>query len=104
MKEPKLDIVPLEKWIAIEQKPLIISGPCSAETKEQVLATAKALVKTGVVNVFRAGLWKPRTRPDSFEGIGNKGIAWMKQVKEETGLLTCVEVATPDHVEQCVMN
>jgi chorismate mutase len=104
MKEPKLDIVPLEKWIAIEQKPLIISGPCSAETQEQVLATAKALVKTGVVNVFRAGLWKPRTRPDSFEGVGSKGIAWMKQVKKETGLLTCVEVATPDHVEQCVMN
>jgi chorismate mutase len=102
MKDVKLDILPLKEWIDFDVHPLIISGPCSAESKEQVLNTAKALASTGIVNVFRAGIWKPRTRPDSFEGVGEAGLAWMKQVKDETGMLTCVEVATPHHIEAAI--
>ena len=102
MKDVNLDILPLKEWIDVDVHPLIISGPCSAESKEQVLTTAKALAATGIVNVFRAGMWKPRTRPDSFEGVGESGLAWMKQVKEETGMLTCVEVATPYHIEAAI--
>jgi chorismate mutase len=104
MKEVKLEILPLKEWLDFNVRPLIISGPCSAESHEQVLATAKALAKTGKVKVFRSGLWKPRTRPDSFEGVGEKGLEWMKQVKKETGLMTCVEVATPEHVELAISN
>jgi chorismate mutase len=103
MKEIQLDIQPLKEWIGSDARPLIISGPCSAENKEQVIQTARALAETGVVKVFRAGLWKPRTRPNSFEGVGKKGLQWLKQVKEETGFLTCVEVATPEHVELSVI-
>ncbi len=104
MNEIKLDIIPLHEWINFNSRPLIISGPCSAESREQILQTAKALAKTGIVNVFRAGIWKPRTRPDSFEGVGKKGLDWIKEVKEKTGLLTCVEVATPEHIELAIIN
>lgn len=104
MKEVILDILPLHEWIDFGMRPLIISGPCSAESREQVLETARALAETGIVKIFRSGLWKPRTRPDTFEGVGTAGLAWMKQVKEETGLLTCIEVATPEHVELSVTN
>ena len=81
------------------KKPLIISGPCSAETEEQTLATCRALAATGVVDMFRAGIWKPRTRPGTFEGIGEKGLPWLQQVKQETGLPVAIEVATSRHVE-----
>src|SRR6476469_6065663 len=85
-----------EKW---NKRPLIISGPCSAETEEQVLATAERLAKTGKVDILRAGIWKPRTKPGMFEGIGAKGLTWMDKAKKLTGLPITVEVATAKHVE-----
>lgn len=102
MQEIKLDILPLKEWMHVTVRPFIISGPCSAESREQVLQTAKLLAKSGIVNVFRAGIWKPRTRPDAFEGVGEKGLIWLQEVKKETGLMTCVEVATPAHVEAAI--
>lgn len=97
-----LDILPLSSWINTCKSPLIISGPCSAETEEQLLATAKLLAATGKVSVLRAGIWKPRTRPGEFEGIGSIGLEWLRKAKEETGLLTSVEVATAKHVEEAL--
>ncbi len=79
-------------------KPLIIAGPCSAETREQVLETARDLAANGI-KVFRAGIWKPRTKPGGFEGIGAEGLEWLKEVKAETGMYTATEVATRQHVE-----
>lgn len=81
------------------KRPLLISGPCSAETEEQVLQTAQRLADTGKVDVLRAGIWKPRTKPGMFEGIGVKGLPWLLQAKKITGLPTAVEVATAKHVE-----
>ena len=77
----------------------MIAGPCSAESEVQVLATAQGIVESGIAKVFRAGIWKPRTRPGSFEGAGEPALEWLKAVKERTGLLTMVEVATAEHVE-----
>jgi len=94
-----LDILPLEEWCNGGQQPLIISGPCSAETREQTLQTARELDAVSRVTVFRAGVWKPRTRPNSFEGKGEEALQWLQQVKEETRLKTAVEVAKPEHVE-----
>jgi chorismate mutase len=79
---------------AWNKRPLIISGPCSAETEEQVIETAQRLAKTGKVDMLRAGIWKPRTKPGMFEGIGAKGLPWLQQAKKITGLPTTVEVAT----------
>ncbi|WP_298709911.1 chorismate mutase [Chitinophaga sp.] len=87
---------------ASDKKPLIISGPCSAETEEQVLATALALAKTGKVDVLRAGIWKPRTRPGSFEGIGTKGLPWLQKARDLTGMPLTVEVATAKQVEDAL--
>ena len=84
------------------KRPLIISGPCSAETESQVLETAARLAKTGRVDMFRAGIWKPRTRPGSFEGIGTKGLPWLQQAKKLTGLPLTVEVATGKQVEDAL--
>jgi chorismate mutase len=84
------------------KRPLIISGPCSAETEEQVLETAMRLANTGKVDVLRAGIWKPRTRPGSFEGIGTKGLPWLQQAKKQTGLPVAVEVATAKQVEDAL--
>ncbi len=78
--------------------PLVIAGPCSAETEEQVLRIAHELKDTDV-NYFRAGIWKPRTRPGNFEGVGALGLKWLQKVKEETGLKTCTEVANAAHVK-----
>jgi len=89
-------------WFSKFKKPFIIAGPCSAESEEQVLATAKELTKIEQVQVFRAGIWKPRTRPNAFEGVGAVGLKWLKKVKEQTGLLTTVEAANAQHVEQCL--
>ncbi|MEO8583392.1 MAG: chorismate mutase [Flavitalea sp.] len=86
----------------LAKRPLIISGPCSAETEEQVLETAQRLAKTGKVDALRAGIWKPRTRPGSFEGIGTKGLPWLQQAKKLTGLPTAVEVATGKQVEDAL--
>ncbi len=82
-----------------EKRPLIISGPCSAETREQTLETCVRLAETGVVDMLRAGIWKPRTSPGSFEGVGLKGLAWMAEAKRLTGLPIGVEVASKKHVE-----
>lgn len=80
---------------------LIIAGPCSAETREQVLNTARQLAAEGI-RIFRAGIWKPRTKPGGFEGVGSKGLPWMREVKETTGMLTATEVATRQHVEEAL--
>lgn len=84
------------------KRPLIISGPCSAETELQVIETATRLAATGKVDMLRAGIWKPRTRPGSFEGIGTKGLVWLQQAKKITGLPTTVEVATGRQVEDAL--
>lgn len=89
-------------WIADHHKPLLISGPCSAETEDQVTETAVRLQKTGQIHVFRAGIWKPRTRPGAFEGVGKIGLQWLQKVKKITGLPVMVEVANSDHVEACL--
>lgn len=80
------------------KRPLVIAGPCSAETEEQVMETARQLAKNGI-KIFRAGIWKPRTKPGGFEGKGLEALPWMQHVKAETGMLTATEVATPEHVE-----
>lgn len=81
--------------------PLVIAGPCSAETEEQVLTIAHQLKDTDV-NYLRAGIWKPRTRPGNFEGVGVEGLKWLQTAKQETGMLTSTEVANPQHVEQAL--
>lgn len=80
------------------ERPYVIAGPCSAETEEQVMSTARQLAFKGC-HIFRAGVWKPRTKPGGFEGQGETALPWMKRVKEETGMLITTEVATPEHVE-----
>lgn len=84
------------------QRPLIIAGPCSAETEAQVLSAATALGATGRVHLFRAGIWKPRTRPGSFEGVGAHGLAWMQQARKISGLPLATEVASAAQVEQAL--
>ena len=96
------DILPLNEWLPTGDLPLVVSGPCSAETEQQVMDTARALAKIPEVRIFRAGIWKPRTRPGTFEGVGEKGLVWLKRVKQETGLLTAVEVASPNHIEMAL--
>jgi len=86
----------------LSKRPLIISGPCSAETEEQVIETATRLKATGKVDVLRAGIWKPRTRPGSFEGVGTKGLNWLNQARKTTGLPVAVEVATAKQVEDAL--
>ncbi|HQW11279.1 MAG TPA: chorismate mutase [Saprospiraceae bacterium] len=86
----------------LARRPLIISGPCSAETEEQLLRTAHELVTAGSVDVFRAGIWKPRTRPGSFEGIGKEALSWLRTIKAETGLPVSVEVANARQVNEAI--
>lgn len=97
-----LKLQPISTWLDTKNEPLLIAGPCSAETEDQLMATAHLLAKTGKVSVLRAGIWKPRTRPGEFEGIGSIGLTWLKRAKEETGLPTAVEVATAKHVEEAL--
>ena len=92
------NILPLAIDSVELNRPIIISGPCSAETEEQVLTTARGLARAGI-KVFRAGIWKPRTKPGGFEGIGVPGLAWLNKVKEETGMKVSTEVANRGHVE-----
>jgi chorismate mutase len=99
---PLLNITPISQWHSAAKRPLIISGPCSAESESQMLTTAKAIAAIDKNIIFRAGIWKPRTRPNSFEGIGTIGLEWMKAVKEQTGMLTATEVANGAHVEECL--
>ena len=91
------DIQPITLPGIDPRRPLVIAGPCSAETEEQVLDTARSLAAEGI-RICRAGLWKPRTKPGGFEGVGEAGIAWLQRVKRETGMYTSTEVATREHV------
>ena len=84
------------------KKPLIISGPCSAESEEQILVTAKALAATGKVDIFRAGVWKPRTKPNTFEGVGVDALPWLVEARKQTGLPLAIEVANTNHVESAM--
>ena len=84
-----------------DKRPIVIAGPCSAESREQLLRTATDLAEKGV-KIFRAGIWKPRTKPGGFEGVGAVGLRWMKEVKETTGMLIATEVATPYHVYEAI--
>ncbi len=79
------------------ERPLVMAGPCSAESEEQVIETARQLHKNGI-KIFRSGIWKPRTRPNTFEGVGSRGLPWLRRVKEEFGMLTAIEVANVKHV------
>jgi len=83
------------------KRPIVIAGPCSAETEEQVLTTAKQLAANGI-RIFRAGIWKPRTKPGGFEGVGSDGLPWLRRVKQETGMYTATEVATAKHVYEAL--
>ena len=93
----ELDLQPLQ-LPSDNERPFVIAGPCSAESEEQVMTTAKDLARFGCHN-FRAGVWKPRTKPGGFEGHGEPALKWLQQVKQETGMLVATEVATPEHVE-----
>jgi chorismate mutase len=96
----ELELEPL-KLPSDNERPFVIAGPCSAETEEQVMTTAHQLKDKGC-HMFRAGVWKPRTKPGGFEGNGEMALPWMKRVKDETGMLVAVEVAKPEHVELCM--
>lgn len=97
-----LDLVPVGEWgFFTLPRPMVIAGPCSAETEEQVMETAKGLNEFGI-HVFRAGIWKPRTHPGSFEGIGTPGLKWLQKVKKEYGMKVATEVASEKHVFECI--
>lgn len=93
-----LNLSPLQLPGIAKERPLVIAGPCSAETEEQVMNTAAQLAAKGI-RIFRAGIWKPRTKPGGFEGVGAVGLPWLVRVKKELGMLVSTEVATPKHVE-----
>lgn len=102
IKEKRLKILPIDEWPIYKQRPLVIAGPCSAESEQQVMSTAAALASSGRVDLFRAGIWKPRTRPDQFEGVGAIGLKWLRQVKDEYGLPVTAEVANERHVNEAL--
>ena len=95
------DIKPIKFCGVDSKRPVVIAGPCSAETEEQVMETAKDLAKNGV-RIFRAGIWKPRTKPGGFEGVGSVGLTWLQEVKKETGMLVATEVANKQYVEEAL--
>jgi len=102
MGDKKLDIVPLEEWgMFTDPQPSVVAGPCSAESEEQIMETAKGLKEMGI-NVFRAGIWKPRTHPGCFEGVGAEGLKWLQRVQKEYGLKVATEVAGEKHVAECL--
>jgi chorismate mutase len=101
MTKKGLQLEPISSWTKTE-RPLIISGPCSAETEDQMVATAKQIAATGKVHALRAGIWKPRTRPGQYEGAGEEGLKWLIRAKQETGLPVATEVANAAHVEACL--
>ena len=97
-----LDLVPVSEWgFFTLPRPMVIAGPCSAESQEQVLETAAGLAAFGI-HVFRAGIWKPRTHPGSFEGVGTPGLKWLQQVKRDYGMKVATEVAGEKHVFECI--
>lgn len=89
----------VHNWIGEKASPFVISGPCSVESPDQISETARDLAATGVIHALRGGIWKPRTRPNSFEGVGQQGLAWLKEAGVQTGLPVMTEVATAEHVE-----
>lgn len=93
-----IELQPLNLPGVPTERPIVIAGPCSAETEEQVMNTATQLAKKGI-KIFRAGIWKPRTKPGGFEGVGTVGLPWLQRVQKELGMLISTEVATPRHVE-----
>jgi chorismate mutase len=95
----ELEITPFASWSPNKNEHLLIAGPCGAESEEQVLQTAEGIASNKHIKVFRAGIWKPRTRPNSFEGVGERGLQWLQQVQKKHGLLTTVEVANREHAE-----
>lgn len=97
-----LQLTPLNNWGYSFNNPLLIAGPCSAESEEQVLETCTELAQTKKVNILRAGIWKPRTRPNCFEGIGSIGLEWLKKAGKATGLPVTVEVANVKHVYEAL--
>jgi chorismate mutase len=101
MTKKGLQLEPISSWMKAD-RPIIISGPCSAETEEQMIATAKQIAATGKVHALRAGIWKPRTRPGQYEGAGEEGLKWLITAKKETGLPVTTEVANAGHVEACL--
>jgi len=101
-KKVELDIAPLLSWFPVPGKIPVIAGPCSAETYDQVMEDAKAIAALGQVGIYRSGVWKPRTRPNSFEGNGILALEWLLEVRRVTGLLTAVEVANTEHVEDAL--
>lgn len=88
-------------WLNYRNSPCVVAGPCSVESEEQILGTAKELVRCGAT-LLRGGIWKPRTSPGSFEGVGEKGLSWLKAAGQVVGLPVATEVATPSHVERCL--
>lgn len=98
----ELELVSISSWLPTASKPVVISGPCSAETESQMVATAKQIAATGKVHALRAGIWKPRTRPGQYEGAGEEGLKWLMTAKKETGLPVATEVANAAHVEACL--
>ncbi len=97
-----MHLKPLTSWLGCAGRPAVISGPCSAESREQIMAVARQLVSVPQVCAMRAGIWKPRTRPSAFEGVGEEGLKWLAEAKDETGLRMAVEVARPMHIEQAM--
>lgn len=98
----QLEINPIKHWLPQINNPLIIAGPCSLETEEQAMETARMLAKDHRVFVYRGGVWKPRTRPGSFEGIGSIGLKWLQMVREETGMPVGTEIANAGHAEEAL--
>lgn len=94
--------IQVPEWLPMGDQPFVISGPCSVESEEQVMETARELKKIPQVKLFRAGIWKPRTRPGDFEGIGVQGLKWLQKVKAETGLPITIEVANTAHIEEAL--
>ena len=97
-----LNLTPVNEWLKNGDEPVIISGPCSAESEEQMMTTGKAIAAINKNIIFRAGIWKPRTRPNAFEGIGTIGLSWLNKVKAETGMLTATEIANASHAEEAL--
>ena len=98
----ELEINPIKHWLPQINNPLIIAGPCSLETEEQAMDTARQLAKDHRVFVYRGGVWKPRPRPGSFEGIGSIGLKWLQMVREETGMPVGTEIANAQHAEEAL--
>lgn len=98
-----MDFEPISLPDVPAKRPIVIAGPCSVETEEQVMNTARSLSRHGI-KIFRAGIWKPRTKPGGFEGVGAEGLPWLKRVKEELGMYVATEVATSKHVREALAN